>query len=233
MIPLYSSKKFISASSRKKLPLECEFCHKTFYAKKNNIQWALKRTTQNSLRFCSTKCRNKVNDKRKMIPCHFCKKITKHKQRGIKNSKFLFCSTSCSTTYWNAHKTWGSSRSKLEIWIEKQLSNLYPNLHIDYNKNDVINSELDIYIPSIKLAFELNGIFHYEPIFGEDKLSKTQNNDRRKFQACLERGIELCIIDTHNLKYLKKERDQKFLEIITRLINKKVAVDTGIDPDAL
>ena len=102
-----------------------------------------------------------------------------------------------------------------------ELIGKYPNLHIDYNKTNAINAELDIYIPSLNLAFELNGIFHYEPIFGDKKLQQTKTNDQRKFQACLEKGIELCIIDTHNAKYFKKERDQKFLDIITNIIDKK------------
>ena len=79
----------------------------------------------------------------------------------------------------------------------------YPNLEIHYNRKDAINSELDIYIPELELAFELNGIFHYEPIYGAEKLQQIQNNDDRKFQACLEKGISLCIIDTSSLKYFK------------------------------
>ena len=76
--------------SRDQIPLECEICHKTFYSQKNNIQWAHKRKSINCLRVCSIKCRTTLNDKRKNIPCHLCKKITKHKQREIKNCKFLF-----------------------------------------------------------------------------------------------------------------------------------------------
>ena len=92
-------------------------------------------------------------------------------------------------------------------------------MEIHYNKTDAINAELDIYIPSLKLAFELNGIFHYEPIYGKEKFDKTISNDKRKFQACLEHGISLCIIDTYHAKYLKKERDKKFLEIITNIVS--------------
>jgi hypothetical protein len=71
------------------------------------------------------------------------------------------------------------------------------------------------------LAFELNGIFHYEPIYGEEKLGKVKNNDGRKFQACIERKIELCIIDVSASKKFKPERDKKYLDIIVNLIEYK------------
>ena len=66
----------------------------------------------------------------------------------------------------------------------------------------------------------LNGIFHYEPIYGQDKLSQIQNNDNRKFQACIENGIELCIIDSSQQKYFKEQSSLKYLNIITNIINK-------------
>ena len=112
----------------------------------------------------------------------------------------------------------------MEKWIETQLSLLYPRLNILYNDRTTINAELDIYIPILKIAFELNGIFHYEPIYGIDKLNVIINNDDRKFAACLERGIGLCIINTHNVKYLKEERDKKFLSIITKIIDDKLSI---------
>lgn len=90
-----------------------------------------------------------------------------------------------------------------------------------FNDKTTINSELDIYIPSLKLAFELNGIFHYEPIYGKDKLSKIENNDSRKIQACNERNIEICIIDISSLKNFKPHKANSFLNIITNIISKK------------
>jgi hypothetical protein len=225
MKPLYSELDFNNCKSRKLLPLECELCHNIFYSKKKDIQWSLKSLTRNYLKFCSKTCKHKYENKRKDIPCHLCKKIKEHKQREIKNNKFLFCSHSCSTKYWNINKTWGSNRSKLELWLEKQLTILYPLLEIKYNNRIVINAELDIYIPSFKLAFELNGIFHYEPIYGKEKLLSCQSNDNRKFQACLEHGIELCVMDTTSMKYFKEDKGIKFLNIITNIINNKLADD--------
>jgi len=90
----------------------------------------------------------------------------------FKKTNNHFCSRSCAATYNNTHKNTGTKISKLEIWLQTKLTEQYPNLEIHYNRKDTINSELDIYIPSLKLAFELNGIFHYEPIYAEDKLNQ-------------------------------------------------------------
>ena len=84
---------------------------------------------------------------------------------------------------------------------------------------------MDIYIPSLKLAFELNGIFHYEPIYGEDKLAANINNDKRKVIACYEQGIELCIIDTSHQKRFTDKSSQPFLDIITNIINQRLQQD--------
>jgi hypothetical protein len=73
------------------------------------------------------------------------------------------------------------------------------------------------------LAFELNGIFHYEPIYGNDKLAQIQNNDTRKFQACVERGIEMCTIDSSGLKYFKPKSAEKYLRIIVNIIDAKLS----------
>ena len=134
-----------------------------------------------------------------------------------------FCSSSCAAIYNNTHKTKGNRRSKLEKYLEEQLNLLYPDLEILFNSKEIINSELDIYLPKLKLAFELNGIFHYESIYGQNKLDQIQNNDNRKFQACIEKGINLCIIDTSKQKYFKEQTSQKYLDIIINIVKERIS----------
>lgn len=116
-------------------------------------------------------------------------------------------------------------RSKLERWIENKLKETFPLLEMDFNKKDAINSELDIFFPTLRLAFELNGCFHYEPIFGEDKLKQIQNNDSRKFQACIEKGIELCIIDASKHTYVTDKSCGYYWTIILGILNTKLFTD--------
>jgi hypothetical protein len=217
--------------SRDKIPLKCEICNQIFYRTKNRVLDNFSRW-QKLISICSRKCLGTKHKGEVLnLICKQCNNPIIRRKCEQKNFKFTFCSSSCNATYWNINKTWGTRRSKLEIWIEKQLTNLYPLLEIKYNNRMDINAELDIYIPSLKIAFELNGIFHYEPIYGEKRLSIIKNNDNRKFQACLEREIELCIIDTNTQKYFKETTSKKFLDIITTIINKKLAVPTGAAPE--
>lgn len=109
----------------------------------------------------------------------------------------------------------------MERWIEERLRTIYPTTEFHFNRKDAIKSELDIFVPSLMVAFELNGIFHYEPIFGGIKLAQIKSNDQCKFAKCHEAGIDLCIIDVSYIKYFKPKHGQKILDIITKIINEK------------
>lgn len=217
----------------KSTTFQCSFCQQDYsvtWRKAKAIRYKVK--SANKLHFCSYECRlNGLNQKATpIINCLLCGKESKRSNGDIKKTKNSFCSSSCAAIYNNAHKTHGTRRSKLEVWLEEQLPALFPSLDFCFNRKDFINSELDIHIPSLNLAFELNGIFHYEPIYGADKLCQIQNNDGRKFQACLEKGIELCIIDSSKLSYFKPANAQKYLDIIVEIINQKLEQLGGIEP---
>lgn len=182
--------------------------------------------------FCTKVCWGVSKTKNQTVtnPCGTCGTPVKRSLSQAKKSKsgHVFCNSRCSVNWSNSHKTKGTRRSKLEVWLEPILRAERPDLKILFNDKTSINSELDIYLPELKLAFELNGIFHYEPIYGDEKLASIQNNDSRKFQACLEQGIELCIIDTSSLVYFKEKSARKFLHIILMVISR--VESAGIEP---
>jgi len=227
MLPLYTDEEFEKAISRDKLPLKCKYCEKIFYKSKHYIQTADIESRRENYDFCGNLCRAKYQFKGHRVDfnCEQCGKPASKTLSDYKKTKHHFCSQSCSATYHNQRKQTGIRRSKFEVWVEEQLVSLYPNLEFHFNRKDTILSELDIYIPELKLAFEINGIFHYEPIFGQDKLNRIQKNEKGKFAACIENGISLCIIDISTLKYFKVSRGQKFLDIITTIIDQTLSLD--------
>jgi hypothetical protein len=231
MKPLFTEEEYKKAKSEDYLPCECYQCKTIFYIHKKQITHKIKYQSNNEIKFCSKKCANLGKKKGIRVICKNCNITFEKLPCYIKKSPNNFCSKSCAATYNNKHnkKRIGNRRSKIEIYFEEQLIKLYPNLPFNFNKKDTIDSELDIYIPSMKLAFELNGIFHYEPIFGDSKLSQIQNNDNRKIQACIEKKISFCIVDISGLNYFKPEKANKFLKIITDIIDENLKQLEQID----
>lgn len=218
MKPLYTEQEYSQAKGKNLLSFECYNCKGIFQKTKTTIKYEIKRSRQ--IKYCSSICRGKAVNKSITSNCGFCGERCTRQLKEYKTSKSgkIFCSQSCSAKYNNTHKTSGYRRSKIEIWIEKQLKELYPNLDILFNDKTAINSELDIYIPSLSLAFELNGIFHYEPIYGQYKLNQIQANDKNKFYLCQQNNISLCIIDISSMIHFKPLKAQKFLDIICNII---------------
>jgi len=194
----------------------CDYCHGEI--KKPILRRSTARKHYN--RYCSKTCETLNLTKAQTVSCKKCGKEFIKKLNQIKKSKNNFCCKSCAAVYNNTHKTKGTRTSKLEIWLQGQLQTLYPDEEILFNDKTAINSELDIYFPKRKLAFELNGIFHYEPIYGEKKLEQIQNNDQRKFLLCHQNNISLCVIDVSKQKYFKEEQSKKYLDVILEIIQK-------------
>lgn len=196
----------------------CDFCNKNFVTLKRNIYLNIKRN-QNTM-FCNQDCFHKFKSTTIKLVCCNCN--VEFNRVPDKRSKNYFCSSSCSATYNNVNKTSGIRRSKLEVWLEENLKLQFPDLTILFNDKATIQSELDILIPSINIAFEINGIFHYESIFGIDKLSKIQNNDIKKVENCLLENIDLHIIDTREMTIFSEKLAHKYLNKITHLVTNKL-----------
>lgn len=194
----------------------CSHCNQIFERSKrlaHNI------THKGMKPFCSTKCCSDSKRVRSNHSCLVCHSTFERLDCQAKKSKNHFCSRSCCAKYTNANKTTGTRVSKLEKWLQTNLQELYPIIEFIFNSSTEVGLELDIYLPKLKLAFELNGIFHYEPIFGQDKLNKTKFNDNQKYQACIVKGISLCVIDTSSQSYFKESTSQKYLDIIKNIID--------------
>ena len=228
MIEYFTEEEYQKAKSTDFLPLKCEHCGEIFPCIKKQITFERKHK-KGIYRYCSRICQAKGGLKSFNLKCDYCGKIITKKKSDLEKSKHHFCNSQCAAKYNNTHRTYGFSRSKLEIYLEKKLKELYSNLDFKFNDRITIGSELDILIPSLNLAFELNGIFHYEPIYGEETYNKIKIRDKNKFQMCLEHKISLCIIDTSSQKYFNERSSQKFLNIIKEIIDENLSIKNKID----
>ena len=182
----------------------------------------------NSL-YCSSYCK-KLNKK---LHKHICTRCNTNFLNIEKKSKY--CSHSCRSIHLKlssyAHKAGGKSRSQIELLIEENLIKDFPGMQFKFNDKEVIGSELDVYIPELRIAIEINGIVHYEPIYGEDTLRKTQNRDKQKMINCYELGIELIVIPLGRRGLSKKQTEEIYQEIsniIRRNQNRKNSVSEKI-----
>ena len=196
----------------------CNFCNNLIQRSLTRYNSDLKKGQK--LFFCSRSCVSKYKSvERECLYC--CKKIRRFNSVAAK-FKNSFCSHTCSATYSNTHKTKGTRRSKLEKYLEEELTLLFPQLEIKFNCKDVIKSELDIYVPRFRLAIELNGIHHFDPIYGEKKLEKIQQNDLSKIEACNKQLITLVTINTSNQKKWTCASSKDYLTSIRELLSSYV-----------
>lgn len=105
------------------------------------------------------------------------------------------------------------------------------------NDRKTIGSELDIYFPSLRIAVELNGPVHYEPIYGDDRFERVQNKDKQKLIECYKQGIELIIIDVSKMKRFTPIRSlpilNNIINIINTIYNRNLVQDGGVEPPEL
>ncbi len=219
---LFTEDELKTAKSRQLLPCKCHSCGKVFYKPKNWLLSTIKAKLKHV--YCSIACCGTTKNTKINTNCEYCGKEISKNEAWFKITKHHFCSQSCAAKYRNAHKTSGFRRSKLEIYLESRLTELYPDLEILYNDRQTLGNglELDIYVPSKKMAFELNGIFHIIPVFGQEKLDIIQDNDSLKLQKCQELNIILCVIDVSREKGFTEKRGQKYLDIIKNFITSQI-----------
>jgi very-short-patch-repair endonuclease len=169
--------------------------------------------------FCSLHCRYGYRERGKEVPCARCGRLIRKTPAQIRQTKTnIFCSKSCAAIYNNSHKQTGTRRLKLEAFVEQQLREQFPHVTIQCNDHHLIGAELDFYFPELRLAIELNGIVHYQPIYGQKKLERIQELDRQKVTLCLGADIELRVVDVSEKVYLSQTVKKKYWRAVKELV---------------
>lgn len=216
---LISKEKFNSLRNNDYVLMRCKSCNNEFNQLKQSTINGLRKNSLNG-GYCSAFCTNQCKVNKITLQCTECGKDIIRCLSRRNNCKNSFCSKSCTATYRNKNKDFGQIRSKMEFFIEQKIKETYPNLTLICNDRKLLNGlELDFLFPSLKLAFELNGITHYEPIYGIDRLTRSKDSDNRKMTLCHENGIELAIIDISSIKYFKEKSGLKIFEEFKKILS--------------
>lgn len=142
--------------------------------------------------------------------CECGKEVRRDKRDLVKNKNICFCNRGCRMRYQIKHII-PKPRSKAEIFLSSHIATTFPSLRIAKNDRRTLKCglEIDIFLPEINLAIELNGPCHYFTIYGEDSLKRVQRNDEIKQSEINSLGHKLIIVDISTLPTCKT---QKFIE---------------------
>ena len=138
--------------------------------------------------FCDKVCHDLFQDKKIDCICKECEKQFRLSPVYVERTQtdHNFCSTECRSKH----------RYK-ETFVEKEFSKMLDAAGIKHERNDrtiIKPLELDFWIPDLKVAIEINGPCHYQPIYGEDTLASQKARDKRKREACKALGIKLRVV---------------------------------------
>lgn len=192
--------------------LTCFVCQKQYYSPLNFYNLRKKRNS-NAHDFCSHNCHNQSRKIESSVTCDECGISFAKRPSQITKTKHNFCTKSCSAIYRNKHKVTGTRRSKLEVFIERQILQHFPHIKCNFNDHIGIGSELDIYFPILKLAIQINGVTHYQPIYGQNKLDKIKLGDENKRLICKNNDIKLFEIDVSKDISFESTKDKRWIEI--------------------
>lgn len=82
--------------------------------------------------------------------------------------------------------------SKLEKFILECL--LTDGYKVDFHKEQILSNtklQIDLFLPQLNIAIEVDGPSHYEPVWGEDALKRNKSYDNKKTGLILGKGLVL------------------------------------------
>ncbi len=83
---------------------------------------------------------------------------------------------------------------KTEYDLYKIVKKKYEDCIFQYRDHVLKGQSIDVFIPSLKVGIEYQGLQHYEPVSifgGKEGFERTKERDKRKQEICCENGIKL------------------------------------------
>jgi len=108
--------------------------------------------------------------------------------------------------------------SKLEKFIRDGLTKA--GIKVDYHREGLITNvklQLDLYLPEVGVAIEIDGPSHFYPIWGEDNLRRNQRADLHKTGLLLEKGFIIIRIKQLQKSVSKKIQRDTLSKILAQI----------------
>jgi very-short-patch-repair endonuclease len=108
--------------------------------------------------------------------------------------------------------------SKLEKFIHKNLLSL--GYQVQFHKEQSLLTtklQIDLFLPTINTAIEVDGPSHFEPVWGKDSLNRNISYDQKKEGLITGKGWHL--IRIKQLKDFSPTRGQLIVEKLTKLLD--------------
>lgn len=90
--------------------------------------------------------------------------------------------------------------SKLEHFLLQHL--LRDGYKVDFHKEQILTNtklQIDLFLPTMNIAIEVDGPSHFLPVWGEDVLAKNQKYDKKKTGLIIGKGLKLIRVkQTHD-----------------------------------
>ena len=113
--------------------------------------------------------------------------------------------------------------SKLEKYILENL--ILEGYRVDFHKKHMLLNEkleIDLFLPELSVAIEVDGPSHFKPVWGVDNLIKNQKADRQKTGLILESGLVMVRIKQEKKlsQRYQREVEGKLFELLKKIQDK-------------
>ena len=108
--------------------------------------------------------------------------------------------------------------SKLEKFLLEQL--LHDGHKVDFHKEQSLSNtklQIDLFLPTLNIAIEVDGPSHFEPVWGEEALKRNKGYDNKKTGLIIGKGLVL--IRIKQTKDFSKSRAKVIYNNLRQIIN--------------